>query len=317
MKKQYRISMALALCGLMLMLLAGHIEQPRSAAASASLLIAGNGEAALYAGIQPPAGQPTRFGRDALYQGLLLFVSREHPLPADLPPQQSRDVRSLVGRYIPAGEHVSLSEETIYALCDLAQENPLPETWIVEGMRSPLEQQAMQRETFKLYQASMPVTEALALAAENVPDSGRSEHQLATAFDVQLNGRHAWSASDPMAHTQDGRWLLENAWRYGFIRRYPPDKSQITGIQNETMHWRYVGKSHAEAMRLSGLCLEEYLELLHAQGTLCLVDGEGRETWLLCRPCGPEGADFDVPEGWRAEASADNLGFAVCALTRD
>ena len=83
------------------------------------------------------------------------------------------------------------------------------------------------------------------------------------------------------------------------------------------MHWRYVGKSHAAVMQLTGCCLEEYLDLLHAQGTLCLIDGEGHETWVICRPCGTDGASFDIPEGWQAAVSADNLGYAVCVLTMD
>ena len=317
MFKQYRVSWIMALCALALMMLAGHIGPSEVVSVSAAMQIAEGENGLLYAGGQPPAGKTSHFSQDTLFQGLLLCVNEEHPLPEALPAQQSRDVRSLVGLYVPAALHVSLSEETIYALCDLASENPLVETWIMDGMRSPREQQALQQKAFQAYQAYMPVSEALARAQKDAPDSGHSEHQLATAFDVQLNGRHAWSAEDPMMRTRDGQWLMENAWRYGFIRRYPPEKSSITGVENEVMHWRYVGKCHAAIIEMTGLCLEEYLDLLHAQGTLCLKDREGRESWVLCRPCGADGADFEIPDGWSAAVSADNLGYAVCALTED
>ena len=52
----------------------------------------------------------------------------------------------------------------------------------------------------------------------------------------------------------------ENAYRYGFIKRYPSDKVEITGINNEPWHYRYVGKDAANEMKETGMCLEEYME---------------------------------------------------------
>ena len=54
-------------------------------------------------------------------------------------------------------------------------------------------------------------------------------------------------------------WLYENAYRYGFILRYPSGKSAVTGIDYEPWHYRYVGE-YAEEIHNSGLCLEEWLE---------------------------------------------------------
>ena len=58
---------------------------------------------------------------------------------------------------------------------------------------------------------------------------------------------------------------MEHCWEYGFILRYPSDKSEITGIGYEPWHYRYVGKETALAMRDSGLCLEEYLRMMRTQ----------------------------------------------------
>ena len=60
----------------------------------------------------------------------------------------------------------------------------------------------------------------------------------------------------------DYAWLTENAWRYGFILRYPPEKADVTGIGYESWHFRYVGIPHAWYMQENNLCLEEYLDLL-------------------------------------------------------
>ena len=60
-------------------------------------------------------------------------------------------------------------------------------------------------------------------------------------------------------------WLADNAWRYGFILRYPRGKEHITGIDYEPWHYRYVGKEAAEQIYEKGITLEEYLENYPAQ----------------------------------------------------
>ena len=54
-------------------------------------------------------------------------------------------------------------------------------------------------------------------------------------------------------------WLAEHAHEYGFIQRYPPEKSSITGISHEPWHYRYVGEEAATAIYEEGITLEEYL----------------------------------------------------------
>ena len=57
------------------------------------------------------------------------------------------------------------------------------------------------------------------------------------------------------------KWFMKNSWKYGFILRYPREKSNITGIIYEPWHYRYVGKKAAKETFEQGLCLEEYLQL--------------------------------------------------------
>ena len=59
---------------------------------------------------------------------------------------------------------------------------------------------------------------------------------------------------------------MENSWKYGFILRYPEEKSAVTGIIYEPWHYRYVGVDAAREMRELGLCLEEYIEWLDGTG---------------------------------------------------
>ena len=100
--------------------------------------------------------------------------------------------------------------------------------------------------------------EAEELAAAEVARPGTSEHQLGLAVDIISNAHPELDES--WAQTEEAEWLKENCADYGFILRYPPDKSGITGIVWEPWHFRYVGEEAAQYIMENGLCLEEYLE---------------------------------------------------------
>lgn len=60
--------------------------------------------------------------------------------------------------------------------------------------------------------------------------------------------------------TEEAQWLAQNCHKYGFILRYPPEKTEITGIIYEPWHYRYVGVEDATKIMELGITLEEYLE---------------------------------------------------------
>ena len=72
-----------------------------------------------------------------------------------------------------------------------------------------------------------------------------------------------------------GQWLAANSWKYGFILRYPADKTEITGYIYEPWHFRYVGEPHAEYMYKNDLCLEEYYALLQEEGIITYTTEAG------------------------------------------
>lgn len=86
---------------------------------------------------------------------------------------------------------------------------------------------------------------------------GQSEHQLGLAMDLtvpSLNYRLKYEFED----TEEGKWVAENCWRFGFILRYIKDKTNITGYSYEPWHVRYVGKDLAKYLYDNNLTLEEY-----------------------------------------------------------
>ncbi len=98
----------------------------------------------------------------------------------------------------------------------------------------------------------MTPEEANAQVALSVAVPGYSEHHTGLAADVDST----WAGLD---------WLAENCWRYGFVIRYPEGKTEYTGIIYEPWHLRYVGVELAKKLYDSGLCMEEYMQMLTNQ----------------------------------------------------
>ncbi len=93
---------------------------------------------------------------------------------------------------------------------------------------------------------------------------GTSEHQTGLCVDMHNHS----SANDSFAKEEVAGWMEENAWKFGFVLRFPKDKTEITGIKYEPWHFRYVGRYHAYRMTQLGMCLEEYVEYLRNNGEL-------------------------------------------------
>ena len=90
---------------------------------------------------------------------------------------------------------------------------------------------------------------------------GYSEHQTGLAFDVGEKGKEDLWLTEEFGETPAGKWLVENAHKYGFILRYPKGKEAITGYMYESWHFRYLGVDLAQKVKASNLTLEEYLNI--------------------------------------------------------
>lgn len=106
--------------------------------------------------------------------------------------------------------------------------------------------------------------EALAEAGRWVAPPGTSEHQTGLAVDIMATDYPV--LDEKQAQTEEQQWLMEHCWEYGFILRYPTDKSSVTGIGYEPWHYRYVGQETAASIYERGLCLEEYIAVPEVEG---------------------------------------------------
>jgi D-alanyl-D-alanine carboxypeptidase len=124
---------------------------------------------------------------------------------------------------------------------------------VASGYRTAEEQQRLLDEKIAAYEADgYSAAEAISNAQAWVAVSGTSEHQLGIAVDINADGIHSTGY-------EVYEWLNQNSYKFGFICRYPGEKTEITGIIDEPWHYRYVGTEAAAEIYHQGICLEEYL----------------------------------------------------------
>lgn len=128
---------------------------------------------------------------------------------------------------------------------------------VTSGYRSTELQQQLYDNEIANYQAQgYSYEEAEEIAKHWVAYPGTSEHHTGLAVDISAAENSGQESEDIYP------WFIENCYKYGFILRYPEDKTDITKINYEPWHYRYVGKEVAEEIHQKGICLEEYLEMI-------------------------------------------------------
>lgn len=141
---------------------------------------------------------------------------------------------------------------------------------------------------------------------------GTSEHHTGLAVDMSI-----YDTEEKVSSEFDGKGIYENLLKtccdYGFILRYPEDKTDITGIDYEPWHFRYVGKGHSQYIMENNLCLEEYIELLKNYNYNKPLEFEYenikyRVFWLdeTFLP-----SSVYIPEGYQYNISSDNCSGVV------
>ncbi|MCR4622024.1 MAG: M15 family metallopeptidase [Clostridiales bacterium] len=170
----------------------------------------------------------------------ILLVNESHPLSRDYVPDSLVNLYEKRHSFRLSRSDIYLTYETYLAAQQMfaaAESEDVNGFYITSGYRSYERQQEVYAESKPGY-AQKP---------------GCSEHQTGLCFDVTAENVGGFET------TRQYDWLRLNAHKYGFIQRYPVDKSHITGISYEPWHYRYVGIDAATYMTAHGLTLEEYL----------------------------------------------------------
>ena len=198
------------------------------------------------------AGKPAaQQGEQTETEWNLRLVNADHPLPQDF----SIELAQIEG-----------SEYSVDARCVDALNRMMAHCWW-EGNRPVVcsayrTQQTQERlfaqEVAKWLGFGLSQADAEREAAQETAVPGTSEHQAGLSVDIMDANYPKLNEHQASMPTQ--KWLMEHCWEYGFILRYPKDKSDLTGIIYEPWHYRYVGLEAAKVIHEQGLCLEEYLQ---------------------------------------------------------
>jgi len=142
---------------------------------------------------------------------------------------------------------------------------------------------------------------------DNEPDKSRvmlpgtSEHHTGLAADVGAVN----VSLEKMGSAREGKWLADNAARFGLVVRYPQGKQAITSISYEPWHLRYLGQPHAAYCATNDLTLEEYLARLKETGGY-RMEFEGTTYHVLYQI--PTDGIVKVPSKMQFNVSSDNTG---------
>ena len=243
--------------------------------------------------------------REALMQGDLVLVNADHDFDPELPETVSV-YENKNNCYLVKDVYLSLCPEALDALNRwmgaFCGQTGLTDVNVVAGYRTRADQQA-------LYENAV-ATKGRDHAEAYLALPGCSEHHTGLALDLDTYDVAA-GTSGGFDGEGDYAWAVEHAWEYGFIQRYPPHKSDVTGIRYESWHFRYVGIPHAWLMKQENLCLEEYIEYLRDfsfdRGPLT-VTCLGR-SWRIYYAAG---TSIPVPAAGNYEISGNNVdGFVV------
>lgn len=135
--------------------------------------------------------------------------------------------------------------------------------WIASAYRSKEKQQSLVNEDVaRGMRSGLSYQQALEQTYQETMPAGHSEHQTGLALDILCSGNTNMDISQ--IEEPGNKWLRKNCSRYGFILRYPENKSDITGVSFEPWHFRYVGKEAAKYMQKEGITLEEFWERMRA-----------------------------------------------------
>ncbi len=131
---------------------------------------------------------------------------------------------------------------------------------------------------------------------------GYSEHHTGLGVDLQIWDREkgvTYNFDEPNQNCQTiYSWISANAYKYGYVRRFAPDKDNVTYITTDRWHYRYVGAPHAYYMTANNLCLEEYLAWLETctyEGNHLFINGVDGKNYEVYFVAAEDGTSTTLP----------------------
>lgn len=201
-----------------------------------------------------------KYMNPALRDDYLLLVNGQSKLASDYIPPDLIDIAGTETSAAAAKQLREYAAKSLEALLLEAQANGIKNLRVSSAYRSYANQNYLFNYYINTTMAEKGVSyeDAYKEVITYSAPAGTSEHQTGLAIDITSQ----LTLDQSFAQTEQYQWLSQNAHKFGFILRYPENKTDLTGIMFEPWHFRYVGRYHATRIHESGLCLEEYLDTL-------------------------------------------------------
>lgn len=184
---------------------------------------------------------------------LLVLVNRDNPLSANY----SSSLKHICNGRLKVS--YELYDSLVQMLADAKVQGY--SYWIASAYRSAERQQKLvDEDVYTCMSYGMSYDDALEEVYKETMPAGCSEHQTGLALDILCSGNSVMDASQK--DEPGNKWLCKNCYKYGFILRYPEGKSNITGVNFEPWHFRYVGKEAAKFIMKNGITLEEFYMII-------------------------------------------------------
>ncbi len=188
----------------------------------------------------------------------LILANKSNPLGKDYAPS---DLKTLECRTNKSMQLRSDAANALYAMMLAMENDGITDVYVTSAYRTYAYQENLFNKYVAGHQAEgMTYEEAVKAALEYSAQPGTSEHQTGLCIDF-ITEKMGGNLNEEFENTAAFRWLSQNAYKYGFILRYPSDKVDTTGYKYEPWHYRFVGRTAATEIYRSGICFEEYLAL--------------------------------------------------------
>ncbi|ARX68675.1 MULTISPECIES: M15 family metallopeptidase [Bacillus] len=233
--------------------------------------------------------------KEQIYKGDLLLVNRDYPVKKDSIRSDIINVNhnsELVRGYVIFDRNLRLSKYVVKKflnVVDAAGKDGVQHFLMSSGYRDFKEQSKLYKE----------------MGSDYALPAGYSEHNLGLSLDVG-------STQKKMEKAPEGKWIEENVWKHGFVLRYPKNKSNITGIQYEPWHIRYVGLPHSAIMQKKNFTLEEYLEFLKEEKEIS-TEVEGKKYTVSYYKVS-ENMKVNIPANKQYEISGNNMDGVIVTV---
>ena len=284
------------------------------------------------------AGSQVSVTRKEMLQGGMLVVNRWHAMPSDLTDdmmvsisRHSREDNEKITNIPTANASVMLMPSAVDALMQMyrdARDSGLDMDNIIVGegyrnMETQTQNWTKEADKYSARYSGDKLTEKV--ISQGVAYPGTSDFQSGMSVNLYnyKSGDKDFS-NTPLHETEQGKWLYNNCWKYGYAFRFPVqgfpyadtiDKSYVTGISIKLKAYRYVGEANAIAMHAMDMCLEEFAQYMIDHPHIAVFEDGGIrcEIYRLSDPYSD--AMVTIPNGAVGyTVSSDNLGGMIVSV---